>query len=150
MIDRLMYDELKAFPLHKFDTYAREEITKDWNTTDFLWKNSAKWAQIRKGHITCCFGLLQISFAQRPYFWFLLTTDFRPVYIRELAEAVARSHILFPDAFTMIEPRFEIGRKFAEFCGFRAVNPDEIILGENGKQYIRYEVDVNGLRRTTI
>lgn len=141
MIEKITADQMKAFPVAQLAAYSREEVLLDMTITEFMWRKSGIWQQVRDDQVTCFFGLFQNGFSYQPYFWFLLTSAFRPIFVRELSSAVRQSHPLFPDAYTLIEPAFRTGRKFAEHCGFAPTPGVEPVRATNGREYIHYKVN---------
>lgn len=64
-------------------------------------------------------GIIQTSMLGTPYLWFLLCKDFKVKHLRKARKWVTKAVRKYYGLQTQIEDEFEVGRKFAEFFGFK-------------------------------
>jgi hypothetical protein len=118
--------------------YSAEEFLREGALASRVLEESEAAKVIYAGDTLLCYaGIVRPSFLDTPILWLMLGKNVTRWSARTFRQLTAYLQSLFPRVHTIIETRYEAGKKFAAFCGFR---PMGIFVEIDGNRFEYYEV----------
>lgn len=124
--------EMLLFP------YSAEEFMRARPYLEEVLKHSeAAWAIYAKDELLCYAGVVRPTFLSTPVLWLMLGKCLSRRTARAYRYLTTLVRQRYPGAQVVIEDRWRIGERFAEFCGFSPLSQTVMV---EGKLYRYYEV----------